>query len=271
MAISTLYTLHGVVNSSTFLSQISNARVTPDIDVMIAQSAGLPFPLFTANNRTNPGVTFDTTQVSTILNLSGALSSIVDLSGANTDLYFKKIADLGRRTADASGAHMRFRMSQAFLSLGQISAGHNSEASASVRVGTTYDGTNSPLVPAGSQVLAGTPTHAENFVAGPIEINTGSGLVQIPGVESMTIDFGRQVMEMGADGELYNTFAACQFYSPVITVRCTEHAWPTYGLNGTVTTGGCRLPAVLHRCRARGRRHGIAYQVHRHQRTYNGG
>lgn len=232
MSVSTLYALHGIVNSSTFLSQISNARLTPDIQTIIAQSAGLSFPLFTGNMSTNPSVSFDCTQVKTILDLSGALASIIDLSGANTDLYFKKIADLGRRVADNSSAHMRFRMSQAFLSLQSITAGHASEASASCLLGTTYDGSNNPLVPAGSQTLSGTPTSAQHFVAGPVVLNT----VQLPGVESITIDFGRQLIQLGGDGELYTTFAACGSYSPVITVRCTEHAWATYGLNGTALT-----------------------------------
>jgi hypothetical protein len=232
MAISTVYGLHGIINSATFLSQISNARVTPDMEYLVAQSAGLPFPLFCANMGVNPGVTFDTTQVKTVLDLTGALSSIVDLSGANTDLHFKKFSDLGRRVADATAEHIRMRMSQAWLSLGQITAGHNSEASASVKVGTTYDGTNAPIVPAGTLALAGTPTSAEHFVAGPVKVNT----VSLPGVESITIDFGRQVMESGADGELYKTFAAQQFYSPVVTIRGFTQAWSTYGLNGTTIT-----------------------------------
>jgi hypothetical protein len=238
MAVATVHVLHGIQSASPsfFLSQISNARVTPDIQVMLSQSAGLPFPLFAANMSTNPGVTLDTPQVKSILDLSGALSSIVNLSGGNTDLYFKKVDDLGRRVADASPAHLRFRMSQAWLSLGQITAGHNREATASIRVGTTFDGTNNPLVPAGSTALAGTSTSAEHFVAGPASINLGAGVVALPGVEDVTIDFGRQVLEVGADGELYITFAACQSYSPVITLRSYENIWTTYGLNGSVST-----------------------------------
>jgi hypothetical protein len=233
MAVSTVHVLHGIVNSSTFLSQIVNARPITDAQTMIAQSAGLPFPLFTGTIGVNPAVPFETTQLKTILDLSGALSSIVDLSGANTDLHFKKVTDLGRRLADATTGHLRFRMAQAFLSLERISAGHNSEAVASCLLGTTYDGTNSPLVPAGSLALAGTPVGATHWLAGPVKLN-GSTL---PGVENIDISFNRQVMQMGADGELYPTFAACQFYSPVITIRCYEHVWATYGIDGTALSG----------------------------------
>lgn len=232
MAVGTAYVLHGIVNSSTFLSQITNARAVPDVQVMLAEASGLPFPLFVSNSGQNPAVPFDTTQVKTVLDLTGAMSSIADLSAANTDLLFKKLDDLDRRIADATAEHIRCRMSQAFLVLDQISAGHNSDAVASCRLGTTYDGSNAPLVAAGSVALSGTPTSAEHFRAGPVSINT----VALGGVQDVTIAFNRQVIEVGGDGELYNTFAACGYYSPVVTIRTLTSALPTYGLNGTALT-----------------------------------
>lgn len=232
MAVSTVYALHGILNSSTFLSQINNARPTTGIQLMSSMPSGLPFPLFVATQNANPFIPFEIEQIKTVLDLSGALSSIVDLSGGNTDLFFKKIAAQGRRVPDATAEHLRFRMSKAWLGLDSITAGDRSLAVASCRLGTTYDGTNNPLVPAGSTALSGTPTSAEHFVAGPVKLNT----VTLPGVQEITIDFGKQYMELGGDGELYNTFAALQSYSPTITIRCLEHSWATYGLNGTVLT-----------------------------------
>lgn len=232
MSVNTVYALHGIQNSSTFLSQINNARPTTGSSIMSAQSSGLPFPLFVATQNANPGIPFETEQVKTVLDLTGALSSIVDLSGANTDLYFKKVADLGRRVADATTQHIRYRMSQAWLGLDSITAGDRSPAVASCRLGTTYDGSNNPLVPAGSVAVSGTPTNAEHFVAGPVSLNT----VALPGVQEITLEFNRQYIELGADGELYNTFAALGSYAPVVTIRCLEQSWATYGLNGTSLT-----------------------------------
>lgn len=233
MPVSSLGVLHGIQNSSTFLSQISNVRATTDIQNIIAESAGLPFPVFTGPMAISPSLAFDCTQLKTILDLTGALSSIVDLSGANTDLYFKAVTDLGRRLADATGGHIRFRMSQAYLALNQITAGHNSEASASCIIGTTYDGTNAPLVAAGSTALSGTPTGATHWLAGPVSLN-GSALV---GIQDVSIDFGRRLIIVAGDGELYPTFCACQFYSPTITFRTYTHAWQTYGIVGTALSG----------------------------------
>jgi hypothetical protein len=234
MAVSTLHVLHGVVSGSTMISQVVNARAIADIQTLVAESAGLPFPLFVGNMGQNPGLPLETTQVKTVLDTTGALTSISDLSGFNTDLYFKAVQDLGRRVADATLGHLRFRMSQAFMTLDRITAGNRTEAVASARIGCTFDGTNAPLVPAGSLALAGVPSSAEHFVAGPVFLNT----VQLPGVQDITIEFNRVLMEVSGDGELYNTFAAMQSYSPVITIRTPTNPWTTYGLNGTVLTAG---------------------------------
>jgi hypothetical protein len=234
MAVSTMYALHGILNSSTFISQISNAQVSSGLEYYIAQAAGMPYSQFVATMAANPGVTFDTPQLKTVLDLSGAMTGIASLAAANTDLHFKKISDLGRRVADATAEHLRFRMAQAWLGVESITAGHRSVASASVRLGTTYDGSNVPLVPAGTLALAGTPTAALHYVSGPVYLNT----VALPGVQDITIDFGRNYIEAGGEGELYNTFAALGSYNPVITIRCTEHKWDTYGLAGTALTAG---------------------------------
>lgn len=232
MSVSTAHVLHGIVNSSTFLSQIVNARPMTDAQLLVSAPAGLPFPLFAATMGVNPSVPFESTQIKTLLDLTGALTSIVDWTGANTDLYFKKIADEGRRVADASSAHLRCRMSQAALSVDRISAGHNSEAVASCRLLTTYDGSNAPFVQAGSTALSGTPTSAEHFVAGPVSLNT----VTIPGVLDISIEFNRDVMMLASDGEIYPTFVAQRVYSPVVTFRVLEHVWYTYGIIGTALT-----------------------------------
>jgi hypothetical protein len=237
MAVTTLYTLHGILNSSTFISQIDSARPTPNSEFLDGVPAGFPYALFTSHFAVNPDITFETPQIKTILDMSGAVSSIVDLSGANTDLYFKKIADLGRRVADATAEHKRFRCAQAYLSLGQITAGDRTRAVASCRLGTTYNGSTAPMVAAGTTAISGTPTAAQHFVSGPVFYNIGGGSTQIPGVQSVTIDFGRQLIELSGDGEPYITFAAVQMYDPVITVQCAHHAWETFSVEGVALTG----------------------------------
>lgn len=232
MAVASAHVLHGInsASPSAFISQISNARASSGINALVAKAAGFPEPLFVGNEHQEPGITFDSTQISTILGITGL--TIGSLADGNTDLYFKKLTYLASREADASTVHTRLRMAEAFLLCNRITAGHRQEATAQCRIGAIYDGTNEPIVPAGSLALAGTPTSAEHFFAGPVYVNT----TRVNGIESIDIDFGRTLIEVGSDGELYVTFVAEEGIAPVITIRTMDLPWATYGLNGTALT-----------------------------------
>jgi hypothetical protein len=233
MSIGTVHVLHGIVNGAAFLSQISNSRLSAEMQELLGQSAGMPYPQFVANAGMKPSESFDCTQIASLLNSSGQPFGITDLSANNTDLYYKKLQNLGVRVADNQNAHKRVRASLAYLIIERITASHNGEASASCVIGALFDGTNPPFVPAGSAPLAGTPSSAEHFRTGPVFVNTGGGMVQIPGIQQTTIDFRRALIELGSDGELYITFCAMAQWQPQVMVTCTEFVWDTYGLGGS--------------------------------------
>jgi hypothetical protein len=237
MSVANVFTLHGIANGSSFLSQISNSRLTAEMNELLGTPAGLPYPTFVANGNQKPMLSFDCTQIATLLNTTNALAGIADLSANNTDLYFKKLQDLGVRASDATQQHKRVRASLAYLIVERITASHDGEASAACKIGALYDGTNAPFVPAGGLALSGTSSSVEHYTVGPVFANTGSGFVQINGVQSITCDFRRSVLELGADGELYITFCAMADWKPQITITCTEFVWDTYGLNGSAFTG----------------------------------
>jgi len=237
MSVATVHVLHGIQNAGMFLSQITSARPVTGIEKISGMPAGLPFPLFVAESGQSPSCSFETAQVATVLTQTNAVSGIVDLSGANTDLLLKKVQQLGRRVADASLAHKRLRLSQAYLVLDRITAGHNKIATATCRLFALFDGTNAPIVAAGSVALTGTPTAAEYFLAGPMELNVdGGGAVVVPAVQDVTIDFRRQLVQAGGDGELYPTFGAAKSYAPLVTIRTFNCDWDTYGINGHTIT-----------------------------------
>jgi hypothetical protein len=237
MSVANVFTLHGIANGSSFLSQISNSRLTAEMNELLGTPAGLPYPTFVANGGMKPTETFDCTQIKTLLDTTNALAGIADLSANNTDLYYKKLQDLGVRVNDATQQHKRVRASLAYLIVERITASHDGEASASCKIGALFDGTNPPFVPAGGLALTGTPSSVEHFTVGPVFANTGSGFVQIPGVQQTTIDFRRAIIELGSDGELYITFCAMADWKPQIGITCTEFVWDTYGMTGVAFTG----------------------------------
>lgn len=232
MTVSNVYVLHGInISSVGFISQITNARPSPAIEQILAKSAGYPYPLFVGNMGQKPMVSFDTTQVATILGITGI--GLADLTSYTVDLYYKLTTNRGSRVADASGSHYRFRMANAVLSCDRISAGHRSEATASCTLYNPYDGANEPIVPAGSVSLAGTPTSSEHYVCGPCSFNG----TDFEGVQDFSLDFGRSLIQAGDRGELYDTFIAEQELSPSVSVKSLGGVpWFGAGLNGTALT-----------------------------------
>jgi hypothetical protein len=212
--------LHGIYNGSTFISQFTSQEVSPSIQTIIATAAGQLYPQFASVARTVPMKRFTTTQVKTILELTGT-SGVADLSAANTDLYFKSAADQATRGASASSLHHRLRASKAFLVLESISASHDGgEAQATCSIYCSYDGTNAPLAYTGSVALSGTPTSAEHFTLGPLYLNSS----QLDGPQNLNINFGQNVYAGGGSGDLYNTFHCLMQQTPQITIDVVPSA-----------------------------------------------
>jgi hypothetical protein len=234
MPVASVDLLHGIVlPSASFISQFTDFQMSPMIEAMVANPAGLVDPLFVANMGQKQEIRFGTTQLKTVLD-SAALS-VVDLSGGNTDLYLKAAADQGSRGASASLLHYRFRVAQGLMMVDSISAGHRTEAVANCRLIAGYDGTNVPIVYAGTVAVAGTPTSAEHFVVGECYLNGA----EIEGVQDLSIDFGRQMIQVGSSGELYDTFNAEGTVNPTITIRAFNSPfWSTATINGLAATSG---------------------------------
>lgn len=238
MSIGTKFVLHGIVSGASTISQIENCRVNPGANIMLGTPAGLPFPLNAFNTRIVPEITFDTGQLITLVGLGGTNGvHYIDLSAANVDLHFKATTNLSTRTADASLAHQRYRAAMAALGIDRITAGDQTPAKASCRIVCIYNGSAVPLVAAGSLALAGTPTFAEQYLAGPCSITyAGPTTTTISGVQDFTLDFGRKIVTAGGDGELYATHSFQETIEPVITIRAPDMGLPTIGVGGILLT-----------------------------------
>jgi hypothetical protein len=232
MSVATLHVLHGIQTPSQFYSQVEDATPSPVVDAIMGEAAGFPQPLFRGVRGVRPEITFRTTQLATLLTEAGLTGA--SLTAGNCDLYYKKCTDLGIREADASLVHTRLRAVDAYLYWRTINARHQGPCTADARICCLYDGTNAPLVAAGTLALAGTPTAAEHFGLGPITLNT---VAQDGDVEA-TIDLGIETIEIGSNSDVYPTFFAVKRIAPVITLRGHGvERWVTYGLVGTALTG----------------------------------
>jgi len=238
MAIGTKFVLHALVSGANTISEIENCRVNPQANIILGTPAGLPFPLNAFNTRTAPEITFDTGQLITLSGLGGVNGvHYIDLSGGNVDLHFKKTTNLGTRVADASAEHQRYRAAMSALSIERITAGDQTPARASCRLVCVYNGSAVPLVATGSLALVGTPTFAEQYLAGPCSVTyAGPTTTTIAGVQDITLDFGRRIVTQGGDGEFYPTHSFQAEINPVITIRAPDMGLPIVGVTGLLLT-----------------------------------
>jgi hypothetical protein len=242
MGVSTVHILHGIQTPAQFYSQVEDATPQSGLSSMIGTPAGLVSPLFMGIRGAKPNVSFRTTQLATLLAECGLYGA--DLSAGNTDLFYRKVTNLGTREAAITATHTRMRIAKAFMYWRSITARHQSEATAEANLVAVFDGTNVPIVSTGSVALSGTPTAAEFFGLGPISINT----VALPSDTEMSIDLGVEMLTAGSNSEVYDSFVAVKAIRPVITIRSLSiESWATYGLIGTALTS---FSGYLRKCNA---------------------
>ena len=230
MAVSTLYVLHAFIPAAgPTVYVITDHSLSAGLEEQITYAAGHPVPLFVSGRAQRPEITFSTPQINTVIG-GCALNGI---NSGLTDLYWKKVSDLGTRVADVTLEHLRHRANQSYTYWTRVGATHQELASIDVRCMFGYDGTNAPLIPAGAVALAGTPAVSNLYTLGPVKLNG----VFLPGITDWDLDLGVETFEVGSDGDPYTTFLGIKSHRPVVTIRSKEStSWTTYGAAGVPIT-----------------------------------
>lgn len=246
MAISTLHRLDKITGPLA-LTQITQTKWSAGIKSMVEYPAGHTDPMFRANQEQKPLVEFTCSDLASLL-ATVSLSGLA-VSGTPLVTYFKKASTTGN-VARATTQHRKITVNLGFLHWTNISLPHNGRADAKCVLTAAYDGTNEPFVYAGSQALSGNLTATEYFGAGPVFINGA----QVPGVKSIEIDSGIELIQEGSDSEVWDTFVGLQRRAPKVTVRTLENVnWATLGLVGLELDGTNGLEFYARKYAAQGR------------------
>lgn len=226
-----LLVLHGIQNNTTFLSQVTSYSTNTGINRERRYAAGHEYPI--AQYLLDQSLTgsFSSTQIKTILDLTGI--NIYDMSANNTDVYFKAAEDGASRQGNAEELHFRYRAAKAVLVPQSITASQGALAELTCTLYYLFDGTNAPLVPAGTVAVAGTSTHSEGYGLGPVSLNT----TDLNGVSSWTLDFGIGLKLKTSDGDQYPTWLSVETIAPTLRFSCYKESLLAYGIGGTASTG----------------------------------
>ncbi len=218
-----------VLPSSTEISVINSARIDAGITNQTMRPAGHAHPMFTSNQSQTPKVEFTTPQLDVVL----GYMTLAGVAMGTTDLYLKAASNPGN-VARATTGHKKLRMTAGVGYWSQINLKHNAPSDITGVLEPIYDGTNDPIVYAGSQALSGNLAVGTFFGAGPVAINgTALGAVQ-----SISVASGIQTTKLGGESEEFPTFAGIEMTEPVITIQFQrEYNWSSIGLRGTTLDG----------------------------------
>lgn len=233
MAISTLYRLDKVTGAVA-LSEVTQRKISSGIKSMIESPAGHTHPMFRSNQEQKPVIEFSTPEISTLLTAAPLIG--VQVTSTPLVVWLKKANATGN-VARATTQHAKITVNLGYLHWSRLSLPSNGRGEASCIVTSCFDGTNDPLVYATSTALSGNVTATEYFSGGPVYVN-GS---QIPGVKSIEIDSGIELVNEDADGEVWPTFVGLSMTRPTVTITTKENVWGTLGLQGLSLNGSTGL------------------------------
>jgi len=225
MALS-LHTLYAVDIDSVTIDQIVSQAVAPNVAQAVSAGDGQVFGSFVHAGRISPSISFSTTGLTAALTKL-APSGFALAAAALGTFFFRKRVKGG--ALEVGSNHIKALITEGIVVPRSLSADQDSSSLACDAI-ATYDGTNLPILVTGSQALTGTPTIAEQFVAGPVTING----VQLEGIVSIELDFGISLTIPAHDGQIYPMYAAIASFRPTLTIRTLDAvALSTFGVAGT--------------------------------------
>ena len=189
------------------LWQVDNVRLNPGIERLV-QGAQTVDVAFAGAIKQAPMLSFDTPAISRI-------AAAIDLYGTTFDqvnIYFRQLQHGG--SVQSGSKHTKLTLYSTLGLIRRISASQFSEATASVEIHASYDGTNLPLAITANQSLpAYSAASIEKFTVGPGELNG----TDIDNIQSIDLDTGIALESNGQDGGEYVRFLAVREARPSIT------------------------------------------------------
>lgn len=243
----TMYKLDKILlPSSVSIDQLDDVEWSPGTEYMIENAAGQHHAQFVAVREQRPAVNFTSTQLEALLGVLGANGA----SLGSTATYLKKMATIAP-TARATAEHILLTIASSVGYWSTITLPHNGRATLRGTLQAAYNGTNEPIVYAGSTALNGNLAADEYFGAGPLSVNG----TDISGIQEITLTSGVQLIITGGSSSEWPTFVGVGSVQHTIDVKLNhEINWSTLGLDGTALDGADGVTFYARRYAADGAR-----------------
>ena len=215
MAVERAFTGYAVDIDSVLFDQITAQAVSAELNEILLSGDGSVYNQYAAIGQVNSLFNLTTTAIAVALAKAGLEGFKIE-AGSVATAFFQQYKKGGTR--EGVSKHVKMVINEGMIIPRQITVANNGVATISYDIVCTFDGTNEPIVITKDQSLTGVPAVTEAFTVGPVNING----VAITGVQSITIDFGINLITLGGEGEGYPTFVAIDKTAPTITIETTD-------------------------------------------------
>lgn len=215
------YTIAGITIESTTYRQLTNISVDPGIEKMI-NTGGQTDAVFSAIRSQKPMCRFSSPNLGLFMGLAGASGAAIT---ATVVVYFAKLVHGGTRSYSAC---FKATFNDGMFVLRKASASNGQEGSAEYELYGTFDGTNAPVIFAGSATCPAEGATVAKFTNGPFKIGTTT-------IESQSNEFdtGFDIGQYSVNGKVYDEAACILARKPVMRVQTLD-----LGAIDTLTASG---------------------------------
>jgi hypothetical protein len=236
MSLNQLYFVAGLKIRNVVDDEIVPLHVTDNTNLNYNQTfyqhmqEALPDPSFSTVMGMRPDITCTTTQIQTCLGTIGLnglkIDEEDDAFGWTLAFLLKKGANLGNRIADATGVHLEYYATKGLLYMTGGQFNHQQPSTIDLRFVPVWNGTNAPLVYSGVETIDFDSANQgmNNDIYTLDSVKFGSTVIQ--GNINVGLQMNQQMIEQGADSDLYTSFCCLGTRSPVF--RFTGHDIDNY-------------------------------------------
>ncbi len=239
MSLTRVHYPYAIQLPSPVLTHLTNVSANMGYQTVVQSVAGATAPCFVGVNPPSPVISFDTTDLKSILDLVDIDALAKDLTAGTVSFWYRAGKAMAMREASATLVHVKADMAtSAMLLWDQISATNSpgQPATMSTRLLLAKRGATDPLVWTGSQALPAISQACQPLYAlGPVKINT----VLQTGVTGWTWDNNVELEEILTDGESSMSYRGIRSYHPQVQMQSNELSAMT-----GATYGGDELTTV---------------------------
>ena len=227
MAIGELLTIGAGMHNVTRIPVIIDMSSGRGIELSTLAQSGDADPTFSAVSGFSPKYSFSTHALGLALTTLG-LDGTACTSLAKFLVYYTQIDEQALRTAGL--AHRKCAINYGLVVPVSLSLAVGEFAKLNYEVHVGYDGTNAPLIFTASEALPAWAAVSQAFTLGKVKINAAI----VPGVQSVDVQFGYEVLSRRSNNDVYPTFLAIMQRNSKITIETNEpYNLATLGVVGT--------------------------------------